>query len=332
MQQPQHSHEIGIIHARREALLQAERAILAITDAAAARGNIAAILRELVEQTESRLRRVSRLYAVSSSVNEAIVRVRDPVELYRIACRIAVEQGEVKLAWIGVRNSESGLLELAAHFGGNESYVERAFERIHSAPSVPGPAARALRDGEFTVANDIANDATFHIKEEALKLGMRACAFFPLKAAGAIHGIMALYADQIDYFSADEMRVLNTLADDISFAVESAVKRTALDESERILASLYANLPGMVYRRRNDANWTALFLSDGCEALTDYPRAALIDNSVCYDRIVHPLDRDRVRNAIDDAIAARKPYEIVYRIVTRQGQPKWVSDRGLGIL
>jgi PAS domain S-box-containing protein len=330
MQQP-HPSEVGLISARREALLQAERAILATTHSAAEQGNIASILRQLVEQTESRLRRVSRLYAVSSSVNEAIVRVRDPRELYRIACRIAVEQGEVKLAWIGLRDAQSGRLELAAHFGGNETYLNRAFERIRSTPSVPGPAARALRDGVFTVANDIANDATFHIKEDALKLGMRACAFFPLKSGGTVSGLMALYADQIDYFSDEELRVLNALADDISFAVESAVKGSALDESERILASLYANLPGMVYRRHNDPNWTALFLSDGCEALTGHSRATLIDNTVCYERVIHPLDRESVRRAVDSAIAERRPYEIVYRIITRQGQPKWVSDRGLGI-
>ncbi|HYM35881.1 MAG TPA: PAS domain S-box protein [Steroidobacteraceae bacterium] len=321
------------VNARRDVLLQAERAILAaVGDHTAQTGNVGAVLHRLVEQTESRLRRVSRLYAVSSSVNEAIVRVRDPQELYRSACRIAVEQGEVKLAWIGVLNPESGKLELAARFGGNEAFIDRVFARIRSAPTSPGPAGRALRDGSYAVANDIATDATFYVKDDALKLGLRACGVFPLKAAGVVRGIMALYADQTDYFADEELRVLNALADDISFAVESAAQQRALNESERILATLFANLPGMAYRRSNDANWTALFLSEGCEALTGYTSGELLENrSACYERVIYPLDREAVRTAVDAAIAKRKPYEMVYRLVTKQGQVKWIWERGGGI-
>ena len=40
------------------------------------------------------------------SVNEAIVRVRDTQELYERACRIAVEQGLLRLAWVGERPAE----------------------------------------------------------------------------------------------------------------------------------------------------------------------------------------------------------------------------------
>jgi PAS domain S-box-containing protein len=317
---------------RREALLRAELAIrTAIANLKIQPADIGAILRELVEQTESRLRRVSRLYAVSSSVNEAIVHIRDPHELYRKACRIAVEQGEVKLAWIGVRDAITGKLELASHWGGNDAFVARVFDRIRSAPTHPGPAGRVLRDGVFAIANDIANDATFYWKEDALRLGLHACGVFPLKSAGAVCGIMALYADQIDFFNDEELHVLNALAEDISFAVESAMKRTALDENERILTALFANLPGMAYRRRNDANWTALFLSDGCEVLTGYASADLFDNrATCYERIIYPLDREAVRAAVDAAIAHRKPFEIVYRIVTKQGQLKWAWERGSG--
>jgi PAS domain S-box-containing protein len=326
-------HDERAATARRDLLLRAEREIRgAVSNPNADPDNIAAILRQLVEQTEARLRRVSRLYAVSSSVNEAIVRVRDPEELYRIACRIAVEQGEVKLAWIGIRDAESGKLKLAARWGGNEAFVDRVFERIRSAPTTPGPAGRALRDGVSAVANDIANDATFHVKDDALKLGLRACGVFPLKSADAAYGIMALYTVQIDYFHDEELRVLNALAADISFAVESATKQRALDESERILATLLANLPGMAYRRRCDAHWTALFLSDGCETLTGYASAELLNNAVMsYERVINPLDRQAVRSAIEAAVSERKPYEIVYRIVAKQGTPRWVWERGAGI-
>ena len=43
-----------------------------------------------------------------------------------------------------------------------------------------------------------------------------------------------------------------------------------LGESERVLATLMRNLPGIAYRRRNEPQWTMIFLSDGCRVLTGY--------------------------------------------------------------
>lgn len=330
---PHNQNEINAENARRDALARAEKAIAVALADANAKENIAVALGQLVEQTEQRLRRVSRLYAVSSSINEAIVRIRDPLALYRDACRIAVKQGEVKLAWIGVRDPDTGKLELAAHCGGNQEFIDRVFKRIRSSPSLPGPAGRALRDGVPMVANDIANDPTFYVKEEALNLGMRACGVLPLKTDGLVYGLLALYSDQVDYFGTEELRVLNALADNLSFAVESANKQDELDESERILANLLANSPGMAYRiRKDESKWVAHFLSDGCEALTGYDPADLRDdfwNS--YVAIVYPQDREPTTSTLLGAIAQHGPYEMTYRIITKQGQLKWIWERGGGI-
>src|SRR5262249_5914361 len=42
---------------------------------------------ERLRASEAQARQVARLYAVASSVSEILVRVRDPNELYRVACR-----------------------------------------------------------------------------------------------------------------------------------------------------------------------------------------------------------------------------------------------------
>ncbi|NSW54012.1 MAG: PAS domain S-box protein [Anaerolineae bacterium] len=103
----------------------------------------------------------------------------------------------------------------------------------------------------------------------------------------------------------------------------------ALQERERELATLMANLPGMAYRCRNDQDWTMQFVSQGCLALTGYLPEDLVENrSVAYIRLIHPDDRAMVWQAIQAAITANQPYEFEYRITNARGQERWVWERG----
>jgi len=174
------------------------------------------------KEAEARTRRIARLYAVSSSVNEAIVRVRDTDELYAQACRIAVEQGLLRLAWVGLADDLGGRLRPVARYGADDGYVDRITLTLDDVHINRGPAGRALRSGTVAVENDIAVAPSFFWREDAVARGLRACAAFPLRRADRPVGVLLLYADRPHYFQDDELRLLTALADDISFAVTSA--------------------------------------------------------------------------------------------------------------
>jgi len=61
-------------------------------------------IRDITErkEAENRIRRLNRVYAVLTGINTLIVRTRDRQDLFDEACRIAVEQGKFRLAWIGL--------------------------------------------------------------------------------------------------------------------------------------------------------------------------------------------------------------------------------------
>lgn len=103
-------------------------------------------------------------------------------------------------------------------------------------------------------------------------------------------------------------------------------------DQKRLLATLLDQLEGMVYRCRNDAQWTMEFVSVGCLALTGYsPADLLLNNRVSYDDITHPEDRERVRAEINSAIVMRRRFEVEYRILRADGMQRWVFERGTGI-
>ena len=106
----------------------------------------------------------------------------------------------------------------------------------------------------------------------------------------------------------------------------------ALRESERRLATLLSNLPGMGYRCRNERDWTMEFVSEGCAELTGYEPADLVGNArASYGDLIHPDDQQLVWDTTQAALVNRGPYRLVYRIRTAGGEEKWVWEQGRGV-
>jgi diguanylate cyclase (GGDEF)-like protein/PAS domain S-box-containing protein len=103
-----------------------------------------------------------------------------------------------------------------------------------------------------------------------------------------------------------------------------------LNDRERMLDSLMGNLDGMVYCCLIDPEWTMVFVSDGCIALTGYkPEDILYNRKVSYEGITLPEDRARVRDRVNEAIARNGRFDVEYRILNAQGQVYWVWERGV---
>jgi two-component system nitrogen regulation sensor histidine kinase NtrY len=102
-------------------------------------------------------------------------------------------------------------------------------------------------------------------------------------------------------------------------------------ESHRTLATLISNLPGIVYRCRNDRAWTMEFVSDGCLELTGYSAEDFVSGRMSFGDIIHPDDRDQVWVAVQDGVERRRAYRATYRVRTRQGEERWLWEQGQGI-
>jgi PAS domain S-box-containing protein len=102
--------------------------------------------------------------------------------------------------------------------------------------------------------------------------------------------------------------------------------------SRRASNALLSNIPGMVYRGRNDPSWTFEFVSDGCIELTGYDPLELTNNrDVAFNLIIHPEDRSAVWESVKEQMSLSENFKLIYRIITRKGKTKLVQEHGRGI-
>ncbi|NJL01926.1 MAG: response regulator [Spirulinaceae cyanobacterium SM2_1_0] len=100
-------------------------------------------------------------------------------------------------------------------------------------------------------------------------------------------------------------------------------------ERETRLATLSATMPGAIYRRRWDTDWTMELLSDFISEVTGYGADDLIDNRThSFASLLVAADRDRVREEIQTAIAQQRLFSCEYRLQHRDGSLRWLGDRG----
>jgi PAS domain S-box-containing protein len=100
-------------------------------------------------------------------------------------------------------------------------------------------------------------------------------------------------------------------------------------EQENKLKRFINNLDGMVYRCKFDDKWTMLFVNEGATKLTGYTPGELLQNQeLAYNDIIDERDRERVREIIEKSTPDKSVFDLTYRIKTKNGQIKWVHERG----
>jgi PAS domain S-box-containing protein len=243
------------------------------------------------KEREARAARLDRSSSVVREINRTILRATSETELVTNACRIAVEQGLFRFAWVGVIPPDgSASIELAAQWGHDAGYLGKLREEL-----VPDdPVLVAIRRGEPWIGNDIASDAQFAPRRAAAEArGYRSLGAFPLRRSGRLFGALSVYADRPHVFDDELVGLLLGLVDDLSNALtmfDREAQRRATEEAlksseERYRAVFEQAFEGIFLvaptRGILDANDSA------CKMLA-YTHEALV--TLRADDVIHPED------------------------------------------
>ncbi len=298
-------------------------------------------VRDITErkQAERKIKRLTNLYSALSVTSHAVTRFQERDALLQETCRIAVVFGRLQMTWIGMVDPAQQRVVPVAAYGPGDAYARHVFiSTDESLPEGRGPIALAVREGRACIVNDFDADPRMAPwRDAARQYRLHSVAVFPLRLSERVVGAIMHYADEVGFFDDELVGLLERMASEISFALDSIessrkwqAAEAALLETQREMETLLGNLPGMAYRCRYDDGWTMEFASEGCIELTGYTAEELqLNRLVSYEEIIHQDDRARVREEIGRGAASRSRFTVEYRLIERGGKQKWVSEKGL---
>ena len=199
---------------------------------------------------DQRVRRLTTLYAALSEVNEAILRLHNPAQLFQRVCDIVVRHG-LQVANIGMLDPDRRFLRHVAVAGDRWNHFrDSVIATDGSDPSHSIPTMIALRDEAPFVSNNRATDPrTVPLLDPVMARELLSTAAFPLRQQDRVVGVFDVFADEVNFFDAELVGLLELLADDVSFALETLAARANRDRAEGALRQLNATLEERVRER-----------------------------------------------------------------------------------
>ena len=204
------------------------------------------------KEVEKALRRSNRALTTLSECNQALVRASEESDLLHDICRIIVEIGGYRLAWVGfAEQDEAKTVRPVAQTGYEEGYLDTVEITWADTERGRGPTGTAIRTGKPCVVKDILTDPNYTPwRSEASKRGYESGIALPLNADPRVLGALNIYAAEPDTFDAEEVKLLIELADDLAYGImalrtQAERKRAeeALRKSKARFGSIYDQSP-----------------------------------------------------------------------------------------
>jgi diguanylate cyclase (GGDEF)-like protein/PAS domain S-box-containing protein len=286
------------------------------------------------KDSERELRRLERINVAIAEANEAVLRARSVQEVFVRACDVAVAAGGFQLVTVFSYDGASGRLTRRAASGPAAARLKDVVSEIDlSQPEAQGLLAEACRSGQPAISNDYASDPNTEGRRSAVpEHRVGSAAAFPLRAGDGVAGVLGMQHPQPNAFSEELNALLQHLAENISFALETfrreAARRKAkrgLRESEARFRSL-TGLSSDIYWEQ-DAHYRFTQFSGASVALDDAGRARMIGKRR-WDTHYFNMTEVAWEAHRADLEAHRAFHDLELGRVNEAGEKIWVSVSG----
>ncbi len=181
----------------------------------------------------------NRALTMLSHCSEAVVRAGDEQALLGEVCRVAVEDGGYRMAWVGyARDDEARSIAPMAHAGDEGGFLDAVQVSWDSDdPLAGGLASQVILTGQPVVCADISREPRcqrwWPLARERGYLGT-IC--LPLRDGPRTFGLLVLYSAEIIEAGDEELALLGRMADNVAFGI---VNRRTQAERERLDAQVH---------------------------------------------------------------------------------------------
>jgi diguanylate cyclase (GGDEF)-like protein len=179
---------------------------------------------------QNRIARLSRVKGMQSSINSAVARTHERQALLDEVCRVAVEQGGFRAAWLGWHDAAALRIRPIASAGVLDGFLELVHLSTDvSLEKAESPAVRVILGGKPEVTNDLRASPRLVFRSEAVRRGFLSMMHLPLKIHDATEGVLVLFAPEAAFFDQEEVDLLVELVTDVSVALDSLQKSDRLN-------------------------------------------------------------------------------------------------------
>ncbi|MFN3781209.1 MAG: PAS domain-containing protein, partial [Candidatus Kapaibacteriota bacterium] len=195
-------------------------------------------------------------------------------------------------------------------------------------------------DVKTITLEDSNGDETGFIKfEETINNTKLCCVAIPFKEKNELLDYFILIAKTEEIYNEEEISLLQEFIDNIilTFSLRQKIAEKEQIEKksrelERFYYTLLKNLPGFVYRCRNDRYWTMEYLSENFYKITGYKPEEIIGNKVLsFNDLIHKDHQERLWVKWQIVLNKKEVFQDEYPIITKNGKIRWVFEQGRGI-
>ncbi|MCE9634664.1 MAG: PAS domain S-box protein [Planctomycetes bacterium] len=288
----------------------------------------------LEREIERELRCANRALRTIAGANQALVRATERRAFLDDVCRIVVETGGYRMAWIGFADAgpEKRIIP-AASAGFGDDYLTRVRITWDDSESGRGPGGTAIRTGRPSVARNIETDPQFEPwREQARLRGYGSNLAVPFRTTSGEFGNLSVYAVEPDAFDDREFAVIGELASDVAFGLDTLETRAARERAEREYTRRAAYFRALTEHALDivsvfAADGAFSYMSPSIESVLGWQVDEMIGRRVLD--FVHADDREFISAAIGRAIATPgTPVALEFRFHHRDGT--WRVLEGIG--
>jgi diguanylate cyclase (GGDEF)-like protein/PAS domain S-box-containing protein len=194
------------------------------------------------EQAQQRLNRALRLL---SQCNQILIHATEEKQLLDDICRMIVDVGSYRMAWVGYAEHDAALtVRPMAEHGYGQDYLQNIRISWGDNETGQGPTGVSIRTGQTAVNQDyLTNPKMQPWRELAVSQGYQSSISLPLRQDGRVFGALAIYSPEPHSFAAEEVCLLEELAEDLAFGISTLRAHARREIAEAQLAFLARHDP-----------------------------------------------------------------------------------------
>lgn len=275
------------------------------------------------KRDEEHLRRLNRTYAVLSAGNHTLVRSASEPELMGQFCRVLVETGGYALVWVGMIDDQGVLLPVA-HAGASDTYMRMIGRECPGLADTNCSVRNTMQTARTTIVR-VGEEAFAACAHVAPQADFQSLISLPLAVDGEAVGVLNIGAAEADAFDADEVVLLDELAEDLAFGIKTQrmdeARRTAETGLRLRHRAIEAARNGVLIVDATHADHPIVYVNPAFERITGYAADEVLGKGPEF--LYGDDDEQRGLEDIKAALRQQREGSAVLRSYRKDGELFW---------